>query len=433
MSSFELADRCDFKPGDLVDGKYSVKKSLGEGSFGAVYLVEDLLSHQPYALKLLRLWDVPSEIRQPLKDRFKMEFETGQIACENLVQSLGYGYVKGNPFILMEFCPGGDLTPYLGQRDVDAFGICHDILNGLCALHNVGKVHRDLKPENVLFKKDDTVALTDFGIVGDSHRRLTHVGIFGRPDQVFGTYAYMPPEQANRARGGVTVLPTTDVFSFGVLAYQLLTGKYPFGALESHNDLAEYLGRAKKGIWDSGALRHVPDGDNWAKLLAACLMPDYRERIPSANELIRLLPPSSRRKRMSQANIYDYRYKPVVNGHGYCLRILQGEEYGRNYDLTTLSLQGHRLFTVGRSKDNCIRVKSDTSDFMSRHHCTIETIKGGSQWIARDGQWIAPEQQWRLSRNGTYVNWRPITSKGYYLQPGDIITMGDITMRFEKY
>ena len=67
----ELADRCDFRTGDIVDGKYSVKKSLGEGSFGVVYLVEDLQSHQPRALKLLRLWEVPAEIPPVFEKTFQ--------------------------------------------------------------------------------------------------------------------------------------------------------------------------------------------------------------------------------------------------------------------------------------------------------------------------------------------------------------------------
>lgn len=435
--SIALTERCDFQPGDIIDGKYAVKKTLGEGSFGVVYLVEDCQFHQSFALKLLRLWDVPSEIRQPLKSRFKMEFETGQIACDNLVQSLNYGNVKGNPYILMEYCPGGDLNPYLGRRGTDVSGICFDILSGLNALHQRGKVHRDLKPENILFKNNSTAALTDFGIIGDSRHRMTHIGIFGRPDQVFGTYAYMPPEQANRARRGATVLPTTDVFSFGVLVYQLLTGKLPFGTLECQDDLAEYLKRGKEGDWNRAPLKYIHNGDQWASFIGACLMPDYRQRFQSAIDIQRHLPTDSQREykphpmaRYPQASPI---YTPKTVVRGYCLHILQGEEYGRNYDLTNFAKRGKRMLTVGRCKDNILYVKSDFSDFISRRHCTIESDKSGTQWMVRDGQWLPSEQRWQLSRNGTFVNSRPVGTKGYYLQPGDIITLGDVTFRFENY
>ena len=82
-TTYQVVDRCDFQPGNVIDGRYSVRKSLGEGSFGAVYLVEDGRGGK-YALKLLRLWEVPAEIRQPLMDRFEMEFKTGQIDCDRV-------------------------------------------------------------------------------------------------------------------------------------------------------------------------------------------------------------------------------------------------------------------------------------------------------------------------------------------------------------
>ena len=153
MITYQVIDRCVFNPGDSIDNRYTVRKSLGEGSFGVVYLVEDGRRSQ-YALKLLRLWEVPAEIRQPLMERFEMEFNTGQIDCDNLVRSLAYGIVGGNPYIVMEFCPGGDLEPLLGKPNGNTPRICQDILIGLNALHDRGKVHRDLKPENVLFKQN---------------------------------------------------------------------------------------------------------------------------------------------------------------------------------------------------------------------------------------------------------------------------------------
>ncbi len=82
----------------------------------------------------------------------------------------------------------------------------------------------------------ELLRLTDFGIAGDRNKRMTERNIFGKPNQIFGTYAYMPPEQVNRIQGEATVLPTTDIFSFGVLAFQLLTGSFPFGGLSSHNE-----------------------------------------------------------------------------------------------------------------------------------------------------------------------------------------------------
>ena len=104
------------------------------------------------------------------------------------MRSLDYGTVGGNPYIVMEYCSGGDLTPYLGSGSSKIPLICQQILIGLHALHTRGKVHRDLKPENVLFKSNGIAALTDFGIAGDRNKRMTERNIFGKPNQIFGTW-----------------------------------------------------------------------------------------------------------------------------------------------------------------------------------------------------------------------------------------------------
>ena len=429
MGSYQVVDRCDFQAGNVINNQYTVRKTLGEGSFGVVYLVEDRRGSK-YALKLLRLWEVPADIRQPLMERFEMEFKTGQIDCDNLVRSIDYGTVGGNPFIVMEFCPGGDLEPLLGKSEAQAPRICQDILIGLNALHTQGKVHRDLKPENVLFKQNGKAALTDFGIAGDRTHRMTQRNIFGKPNQIFGTYAYMPPEQVTRARGGATVLPTTDIFSFGVLAYQLLTGVLPFGQLESHMDLAEYQKRGKDGYWSRDQLCNLHNSQQWTLIIEGCLQPDFKHRIQSAHEIMRLLP---------QGN-GDFVYtppveKPVYNApqepHGYRLKIMQGEEYGRIYNLEQLLYTCGRILTIGRQQGNAIMIKSDFSDYVSRFHCTIETSADARQWAIRDGQWRKELHQWADSSNGTYVNSIPVSRNGYFLKPGDIVTIGDVTLKFE--
>ncbi len=431
MSTYQVVDRCDFQPGSIVNNQYAVKKTLGEGSFGVVYLVSDCGGTQ-YALKLLRLWEVPADIRQPLMDRFELEFKTGQIDCDNLVRSLDYGIVGGNPYIVMEFCPGGDLEPLLGKCEPRAPRICQDILVGLNALHIHGKVHRDLKPENVLFKQNGKAALTDFGIAGDRQHRMTQRNIFGKPNQIFGTYAYMPPEQVNRARGGATVLPTTDIFSFGVLAFQLLTGVLPFGTLESHNDLAEYQKRGKDGLWKYELLSNVSNGQQWTQLIGGCLQPDFKNRLQSVEDVIRLLPQGGNGASYTPP-VQMQAYQPPQQFHGYQLKVLQGEEYGRAYNLNQLLSQKGRILTIGRQPDNAVYIKSDFSDYLSRYHCTIETSADVRQWAIRDGQWRRDQRQWIESSNGTFVNSRPVTRNGFFLKAGDIITIGDVTLRFEYF
>lgn len=424
MHSVKVPKRIDYKPGDMVNSKYRVEKSLGEGAFGHVYMVTDNYNNS-YALKLLRLWDVPSDIREPLVERFEMEFKTGQIDSHYLVRSLDYGFANGNPYILMEFCPNGDLTSVLGKRDVDFTKVAADVLHGLHDLHVNGKVHRDLKPENVLIKQDGTAALTDFGISGDRNKSLTERSWLGRPKQIFGTYAYMPPEQVCRERGKATVLPTTDIFSFGVMMYQLLTGKLPFGKLEDQNDLVRYQKRGKAGEWDKDALLEVPNGYLWKSLIEECLNPSFKLRLQNARSALRLVP-----QYLSRTPIPTIESRVHENKKAR-LTVMHGEEYGNVYEITDISREVNRLMlTIGRSTTNNI---ATTNPYVSRGHCTIETDTERLHWRIRDGQWSFDDSAWRTSTNGTFVNSTEVSADGYWLDNGDIITIGDLKFKFEQY
>ena len=423
--------RCSFGVGDTIDGIYRVEKLLGEGTFGVVYAVSDDHDCQ-YALKLLRLWEVHPEIRESLLKRFNMEYETGRISSDYLVHSLATGYVAGNPYILMELCSGGDLITLLEKgNQLDLSKVASHVLQGLGALHRNGKVHRDLKPENVLLKDNGNFALTDFGIAGDANNRLTQISFPGRSAQMFGTYAYMSPEQVMRARGGATVRSTTDIYSFGVLLFQLLTNQLPFGKLESHNDLAEYQKRSKEGQWNCDALRHIDNWEQWAQVIEGCLQPDFKQRLDTVQEVMRLLPQSHDRAYQQVANEGGFSLLRQQSG-GSFLRILQGEESGKVYNLNELTSQGCRVLTVGRHRDNAICVKSEFSSLMSRHHCTLELVSNG-RWAIRDGQWRSDLRQWVTSSNGTCVNSSPVTQNGIYLRTGDTISIGDVILKYENF
>lgn len=425
-----MPDRCEFRTGDVIDGKYRVTKKLGEGSFGKVYRVADGQGCE-YALKLMKLWEVHPEIRKQLVARFEMEYETGRIDSPYLVHSVSYGYAEGNPYIVMEFCQGGDLKD--APRNTDWNLVGQQILMGLKALHACGKVHRDLKPENVLLRSDGTAVLTDFGISGDRNKRMTERNILGKPQQIFGTYAYMPPEQVVPKSGDATVLPTTDLFSFGVMMYELLTGRLPFGRLEDNDDLAMYVKNGKEGRWDRQMLFSNPYGQTYLNLIEGCLVPDYKKRIQSADEALRMLPPVTG---MQSALATDDRLKVPEHIRGYLLRIMQGEEYGRTYDLTQIARQSCVLRMGRQSSDtmNHLPIREEQSCYVSRMHCTLEFEEELQQWFIRDGQWDRGSLGgWRNSMNGTFVNSMEVTKEGYPLQIGDIISVGDTKLRIEAY
>lgn len=426
-----MADRVDFSIGERVNNQYTITKVLGEGAFGKVYKVNDA-SGKVYALKLLKLWEVHPEIRQQLVDRFEMEYQTGRIDSPYLVHSLDIGLVSGNPYILMEFCSKGDLTGL--DRNADWVCIAQQVLLGLKALHLCGKVHRDLKPENVLIKSDGTAALTDFGISGDRTKRMTERNILGKPTQIFGTYAYMPPEQVNPKRGDATVLPTTDIFSFGVMMYQLLTGNLPFGPLRDENELVLYIKNGREGNWNRNALNTSPLAAQFKPVIEGCLIPDYKNRLQSVDDVLRLLPNTLSSPKISTSD-NDFVSMPS-HISGYLLRIMQGEEYGRIYDLTTMS-QHSAVLTMGRndiSVHNDIPITEQQSVYISRKHCTLEIDNQSGVWFVRDGQWDnSTYGGWKRSLNGTFVNAKEISPDGYYLSHGDILSIGDTKLRFEAY
>lgn len=421
-----MVERCDFHIGDSISGQYTVERELGEGAFGKVFRVADYTGNV-YALKLLKLWEVAPEIRQQLSNRFEMEYQTGRIDSPYLVHSIGHGFAYGNPYIVMEYCPNGDLTKC--GRNTDWITVARQVLLGLKALHLHGKVHRDLKPENVLLKQDGTAVLTDFGISGDRNKRMTERNILGKPMQIFGTYAYMPPEQVNPKRGDATVLPTTDIFSFGVMMYQLLTGKLPFGTLNNEVDLVVYVKNASEGNWNRSPLSLSAYGTVFQPVIEGCLRPNFTQRLQSVDAVLQMLP-------VSENMPVDYTSAPIIPEHirGYLLRVMQGEEYGKTYDLATY----HRnLLTIGRndiSVSNVIPICEEQSSYISRKHCTLEYDPQTAVWFIRDGQWDKyTSNGWKNSLNGTFVNSAEVTSAGYFLQPGDIISIGDTKLRVEAY
>ena len=432
MSIYVPCNRCDFSIGDTVDNKYIVEQFLGEGTFGRVYRVSEAGKSKHYALKMLKLWTIEASERTKLLNRFDQEYATGLIKSDYLVQSYSSGIVEGNPYILMEYCPGGDLMNAVECKQVDIVLAAYQVLLGLKALHANGKVHRDLKPENVLLKEDKTVTLTDFGIAGDRNKRMTERGILGVPKEVFGTYAYMPPEQVNPRRGDATVLPTTDIFSFGVMMYQLLTFELPFGALNNEGDLYQYVNRSKSEQWDSYKLRSIQHGEKWIEIISGCLKPDFKYRLQSVDDVIALLPETCAIPVDIPQNVL------IKASNGLALRVMQGEEYGKVYYLNRLVKSlNRRILTMGRNDEdiiNIIPIKEEQSNYISRRHCTLEFDPKTQSWLLRDGQWDPQSSvKWKPSTNGTFIDSKELNMNGSKISVGEIISIGDVKLRVEGY
>ena len=211
------------EPGQVLAGRYRVQRLLGKGGMGAVYLADDEVLHELVALKVIS--SAFSTDEAALIARFRREASSARkVSSPQVIRIHDLGEARpGLLYLSMEYFAGRTLTELIAQRGVvplkDVEDILEQIGTGLEAAHEAGVIHRDLKPSNVLIGERGAVKLIDFGLattlVGDN---LTATGA------ILGTPHYMAPEQVR----GKPVDVRTDVYSFGALAYHLVTGRPPF-------------------------------------------------------------------------------------------------------------------------------------------------------------------------------------------------------------
>jgi predicted Ser/Thr protein kinase len=205
-------------------GRYEVEQHLGRGGMGDVYLVHDTTIKRRAALKTMRLDADSGDAKQTieLRQRFYREGQrAGQLTHPNIVTVYDMGEDLGMSYIVMEFVDGHTLTQLMKKQRFSVPQIKHVIYNagmGLDYAHENGIFHRDVKPDNIMVGKTGIVKVMDFGIAHVVNENLTRTG------SVLGTPAYMSPEQV----GGKKVDGRSDIFSLGVILYELLTGTKPF-------------------------------------------------------------------------------------------------------------------------------------------------------------------------------------------------------------
>ena len=210
--------------GRVIDGRYRVIRPLGKGGVGAVHEVERLADSAHFALKTLH-----GNVQTEAMARFAREAGiAARLNHANLVPVIDFGVTRGGLFLVMELVEGGSLEDARDRFGDPAWAlpILCEVAAGLSAMHELDIIHRDLKPDNILIS-GARVRIADFGLaslhadqVADvANARLTHAG------EVFGTFDYMAPELAAGSRAAS---PASDVFAFGVMAYEMTYGDKPF-------------------------------------------------------------------------------------------------------------------------------------------------------------------------------------------------------------
>ena len=253
--------------------KYEVVEQIGEGSFGTVYKGRDPFLKRDVAIKVCTLDD------EALRKRFFREAEiAGKLQHKNIVTVFAFGFEGEVPYLVQEYLPGRDLRQLIEERTplptVERLDDLLQIASGLAYAHGEGVIHRDIKPANVRRLAGGVIKIMDFGIakLASAETQLTQKGV------AMGTATYLPPEQV---RGG-EVDQRADIFSLGVLAYELLTFRRPFRGNTLSALVYQILYKPPAPI--SHAWNDCPEP--LAKVIERCLEKDPDRRYPTAEDLI---------------------------------------------------------------------------------------------------------------------------------------------------
>ncbi len=260
--------------GTLLGSRYEILELLGEGGMGAVYKAADREVDRIVALKVIR----PEMASNPeILARFKQELLlSSQVTHRNVIRIYDLGEAQGVKFITMEYLEGENLHQILKTRGklevAEAVDIMEQVACGLAAAHAEGIIHRDLKPGNIMRDKSGRVVVMDFGLA----RTFSGDGMT-RTGAMLGTIEYMSPEQAQ----GMDVKASSDIFTVGLILYELLAGVTPFYA---ESAIASLLKRTQqRAVPLADVDKNIPG--TLSNIVAKCLEKEPANRYQNAEEL----------------------------------------------------------------------------------------------------------------------------------------------------
>src|SRR5579862_1322213 len=263
------------EPGQLLGQRYEILQILGEGGMGAVYKARDRELNRMVALKVIRPELAGS---QAIIDRFKQELLLAtQVTHKNVIRIYDLSEAEGMKFITMEFVEGEDLRSLMQEKKKlapeEAVEIMLQVCRALEAAHSAGIIHRDLKPQNIMRDKSGRILVMDFGLArtleGDG---MTQTGA------LVGTMDYMSPEQAL----GKDLDQRSDLFTLGLIFYELLTGKMPYKA---DSVVASLLKRTQERAAPVSSHDASIPGP-LSNIVGKCMEPDVKLRYQTSAEIL---------------------------------------------------------------------------------------------------------------------------------------------------
>jgi eukaryotic-like serine/threonine-protein kinase len=263
----------------LLNDRYQLLEALGKGGMAFVYRARDLMLERYVAVKILR----EDYTRDPaFQDRFRLEAKAAaNLSHPNIVTVHDFGLDAGKVFIVMEYVPGTDLKTLIQQRGrftpEEAMPLIIQACAGIGYAHRAGLVHCDVKPQNMLVMPDQRLKVADFGIA----RALASIHPGEQSDVVWGSPQYFSPEQAS----GAAPSPSSDVYSLGVVLYEMLTGALPFNATT-----ATELARLHQDVLPPLLTETLPDvSPTLEQILLKVLSKEPSARYRTADQLGRVL------------------------------------------------------------------------------------------------------------------------------------------------
>jgi eukaryotic-like serine/threonine-protein kinase len=224
----------------VIDGAYRVVRPLGQGGMGVVLLAVDQRLEREVAIKLIR----PAYVaNKKARERFLIEARAmARVRHENVVEIFAFGEIDRSPYFIMEYIPGSNIANWLDERILqdrlpsidEALGYLDQVCRGLAAIHASGAVHGDLKPSNILLGPASRVAITDLGL----SRLFDNTGRIG-DHPMAGTPAYLAPEFSRNDLPN-HLLQRSDIYSLGVIAYEMLTGEPAYDIVTTQDMLSAH-------------------------------------------------------------------------------------------------------------------------------------------------------------------------------------------------
>jgi eukaryotic-like serine/threonine-protein kinase len=389
-------------------GKYIILNLIGQGGMGKIYKAIDPKSKRTLIIKQLMV-----SSQTILKRRFEREANIMMtLSHRNIVKVFNHFKAGKYNFIAMEYVDGISLEDLIKKKkkisSLPAILILNEICNGLQHAHDYGIIHRDIKPDNVLISKTGDVKLLDFGIATakpGSGEDLTKTGT------VMGTPSYMSPEQIVNSKD---VDKRSDIYSLGVVLYQMLTGVKPFSSAFS----AETIDKINKGIFDNPA-KYVPDmPEILKKILKKTMNCKKNKRFKDVEECLKLLSKYMENfKNNSQIKNAIRKYlagKDIIDEDS-----TEIDKSARHHSSNIIKIKLNNIqtkITIGREARNDVIISNDPH--ISRMHAIIER-KGNNFYIIDNN-----------SQNGVMINNKKISrNKKVKIHTNMLVFIGRTTLK----